>query len=436
MTEHLYRNIARYATLVCVLFMIGHAAAQAGRRYQPPAGPRALGLLQIAPNGAARLVPILYYENGKYLDARFYRANPAPLVLETDIVYEAQKTGASEGLFTVNRATNLDGRWYGLGKWSSAADLVKKVEKPKESITAPVRDGDDERPVLRRPGAKKEDKPADAAKSPDITAKADGKAPPPETEDDPDRPRMKRPSTTESAKAAAPAQVESRVAAEREPPDDPDRPRLRRGKPVQKQSEEIFPGMSPKEAAPGAKPTAPTTQFKTYVAVSDAKSEAPRPYEFQWNEAERKKHTEAIAKLAAAELAKYAAARKIVLPKKLDGKTDVRAFDVDYSNTPEIVFTGIYPVAADSSGRPNDIYVTYVARVGYEDKLEKVFSTVTDSRYLDATSRLELIDAVDVEGDGRGELLFREYTGDGQRYAIYRSSAYEMRRIFAGGSGE
>jgi hypothetical protein len=435
MTEHLYRNIARYATLVCVLSIIGDAGGQAGRRYQPPAGPRAVGLLQIAPNGAARLVPILYYENGKYLDARFYRANPVPLVLGTDIVYEAQKTGVSEGLFTVNRATNLDGRWYGLGKWSSAADLAKKVEKPKESITAPVRGGDDERPVLRRPGAKKEDKPADAPKSPDTTAKADDKAPPPETENDPDRPRMKR-AGPDSSKATAPAQVESRVAAEREPPDDPDRPRLRRGKPVQKQSEEIFPGMSPDEAAPGAKPAAPGVQFKTYISVSDASSEAPRPYEFQWTEAERKKHTEAIAKLAAAEIAKFAASRKITLPKKLEGKTDVRAFDVDYSNTPEIVFTGAYPVAADPTGRPKEIYVIYVARVGYEDKLEKVFSTVTDSRYLDATSRLELIDAVDVEGDGRGELLFREYTGDGQRYAIYRSSAYEMRRIFAGGSGE
>jgi hypothetical protein len=436
MTTHLYRNIARYATVGCAFFLVVIATAQVRRRYQPPAGPRATGMLQIAPNGSARLIPIVYYENGKYYDARFYKATPAPYVLASDIVYEAMKSGVSEGLFTLDRATNLGGNWYGLGKWSSAADQAKKAkeEKPKESVTAPVRGEDDERPVLRRPGSKKDEKPVDT--NPGNTTKRGDNTPPPEAENDPDRPRLKRPPTEETAKETAPAQVESRATAEREPPDDPDRPRLRRGKPVQKQEEEIFPGMDAKDAVPGAKPAAPTIQFTTYMAVSDAKSEAPRPYAFEWNDAERTKYSQQIIKLAAAEMAKFAATRKIALPKKLDGKTDIRAFDVDYSNSPEIVFTGTYPLPPDASGRPLEMYVTYVARVGYEDKLEKVFSTVTDSRYLDATSRLELIDAVDIEGDGRGELVFREYTGDGQRYVVYRAGAYELSRIFAGGSGE
>jgi hypothetical protein len=237
--------------------------------------------------------------------------------------------------------------------------------------------------------------------------------------------------------------VEGRVESAREPKDDPNRPVLRRGKPKQQQQEEeYFPGMGPNPAedkpatASAAVAPKPTVQFKTFVAVSDAKPSDPRPYEFQWNPEERTRQTAAIAKLAATELAKFATERKISLPKKLEGKTDVRAFDVDYSNNPEIVFTGVYPVAPDASGRPNEIYVTYIASIGYEDKPQKIFSSVTDSRHLDVATRLELIDAVDVDGDGRGELLFREYTDQGTRYAAYQASYFQVSRIFTGGSGE
>jgi hypothetical protein len=448
MTTHLYRNIFRRATLAFLLLSFTFAFGQ--RRYQPPAGPRAVGLIELAPNGAARLVPIIYYENGKFYDARFYRANPAPLVLESDIVYEGQKTGVAEGLFTVSGATNLNGNWYGVGKWSSFADQPKKVEKPKPSITAPVSDEDSDRPVLRRSGKKsestpQEQKPPSGSSQTQSTSKRDDNAPPPTTENDPDRPRLKKPSNSaETTKETPPAQVEARPDAEREPADDPNRPVLRRGKPIAKQQheEEVFPGMKPDDTAGTPKTVAsgtvskPPITFKTIIGVSDAKPNEPRPYEFEWSAGERTRYTKELAKLAAAEVAKYASARKIALPKQLDGKTEVRAFDVDYSNSPEIVLTGEYPIGVDSSGQPNEIYVTYVARIGYEDKPEKIFSTVTDTHHLDAWSRLELIDAVDVEGDGRGELLFREYTGDGKRYVIYRASSYELRPLFTGGTGE
>ena len=49
-----------------------------------------------------------------------------------------------------------------------------------------------------------------------------------------------------------------------------------------------------------------------------------------------------------------------------------------------------------------------------------MFFAQTDSRHLDVSPRMELIDVVDADGDGRGELLFRQTSDAGSAYAIYR----------------
>jgi hypothetical protein len=61
-----------------------------------------------------------------------------------------------------------------------------------------------------------------------------------------------------------------------------------------------------------------------------------------------------------------------------------------------------------------------IARTNLEGELRKLFFSQTDSRHLDMTPRMELIDAVDADGDGRGELLFRRTFDNGGAYAIYR----------------
>ena len=57
---------------------------------------------------------------------------------------------------------------------------------------------------------------------------------------------------------------------------------------------------------------------------------------------------------------------------------------------------------------------------------------VTDQRHLDEFPRLELIDAVDVDGDGRGELLFREISDAGTAWAVYRAAADQLYPLFEG----
>src|ERR1700758_2911487 len=102
--ERLYRT-ARIAVTLGALALAGVYSATAQYAQRPAAakqskGPRALGLLQLSPDGKARLIPIAILYNGEFYDASAYKASPVPMALESGIVYEAERTGASLGLFT------------------------------------------------------------------------------------------------------------------------------------------------------------------------------------------------------------------------------------------------------------------------------------------------------------------------------------------------
>jgi len=47
-------------------------------------------------------------------------------------------------------------------------------------------------------------------------------------------------------------------------------------------------------------------------------------------------------------------------------------------------------------------------------------------------TRFELIDAVDADGDGRGELLFREVSDAGTAWGVYRAAADQLYPLFEG----
>ena len=87
-----------------------------------------------------------------------------------------------------------------------------------------------------------------------------------------------------------------------------------------------------------------------------------------------------------------------------------------------------------SSDQADDLplYVTLVAKKNIYDELRKLYAGVTDARHLDLTPRLELIDAVDADGDGRGELLFRRFTDIGKAYGVYRAAADSLFPLFEG----
>src|SRR5205807_1355816 len=148
----LYLTVAAVVMLAGLALMFGQTVpAQSTRREAARKGPRALGLLELAANGKARLIPITVMYDGKFYDAGSYKASPIPLALQPDTVYEAVRTGVSQGLFTVGSAFHRGNAWVADGKWAPAGAPPPK-KRPAETLAS--RDDDqDKPPVLRRPGS-------------------------------------------------------------------------------------------------------------------------------------------------------------------------------------------------------------------------------------------------------------------------------------------
>jgi len=77
-------------------------------------------------------------------------------------------------------------------------------------------------------------------------------------------------------------------------------------------------------------------------------------------------------------------------------------------------------------------YIALIARIDLENNPQKLLVNITDSGHLDVTPRLELIDAVDVDGDGLAEILFREYGFNEKGFVIYGVGHGTATKVFEG----
>lgn len=330
-----------------------------------------------------RVIPVSILDEGSFHDASIYKATPQPMALDKGIVYEGQASGIPVGYATILSSTNNKG-WTGLGKWQLAQ--AKKSPTP-----PPVTTGDD-RPIIHRAGA-----------TPTPT-----------------------PSPADSA-GNAPATA----------PDDADRPVLRRRSPEKPEAQTPQPTPTPAEGAvPAAKPRIFTPGTKTYVAVSDNDSADIRSFNFKWKAGEEQAMEVKMRKLALAQLPRENAQLNANSLKNVV----MRSFDLDLSNDAVIVLSaeipGSYltPGAKGTPGKFISRYVTVIARVDFEGVPQKLGSSVTDSSRLDVAPRLELIDAVDVDGDGLAELLFREYSFDEKSFIVYGVGRSTVTKVFEGAS--
>src|SRR5690242_8260395 len=103
--------------IVCLLSLTA-ATAQLARRRTVSKGPRAVGLVEVDKGGRAHLIPVVIMVDGKFYDASVYKADPVPMTLQPETVYEGTKAGLSQGLFTVRTGVQAPG-WYGLGIWKT-----------------------------------------------------------------------------------------------------------------------------------------------------------------------------------------------------------------------------------------------------------------------------------------------------------------------------
>jgi hypothetical protein len=476
-------------------------------------GPRAVGVLQMTASGKTMLVPIAILVDGKFWDATEYKADPVPMALEPGTVYEAERTGSSLGLFTVNnalhsKAVNVVSPWIATGKWVPAGS--EPVKTATKAGTVPVGiDTSDAPPRLTRDPTKVTAPASTPSSASSSTASSTASSTPQSTGnsgsgDEP--PRLKRSDAApESAPAAssspagstqtgsAPATgaakagdsktADNKVAPPANVPasdsgaGEDARPRLRRGKPVDPLPEDDMPGYSkPGAGAPSASAAADagktaaaadTAPVETVPAISDASGPTPKSFAYEWLKDEEGERRQQVVALAKEQVRAYveARARAKILPKPAgsaarqtsSGKTAAGAstkasaktkdpilenekmttFDVWVSNQPMIVYSAeahMPPPAAGSTHADVDAELQYsILLVVYPDiynNLHKVYAGVTDKFHLDLTPRLELIDAVDADGDGRGELLFREITDGGTGWVIYRPTADKLWKMF------
>ena len=110
---------------------------------------------------------------------------------------------------------------------------------------------------------------------------------------------------------------------------------------------------------------------------------------------------------------------------------EFRVFELAYGSGATMVLT-----AHTSGPFAQQKFVTLVAQPDLYGNVLVLLKNVSDGSHLDEKPRMRLVDAVDVMGDNRGELLF-ELRGDSQRqFAVYRVLRGQEEKLFAGGGGE
>lgn len=446
------RQLLNNAILVFLLVSVlgGILIAQSRRKQR---GPRAIGVVEVTPKGRARLVPVGILVDGKWYDAGIYLANPRPMALDPETVYEAQKTGTPQGLFTVNAAQEIGGSWVGIGTWKPSSDEQAAPKKADNETKpqSPNPEDDDAPPVLRRPGS---------AKPAGTSAPSQPASTPPPSQ------------AGEEQKKTAAAGDEAQPSRNAES-DDPNRPVLHRGKPAQEQTDDLDVAAGTSGKPTGTKaPTPAPVLVETYAAISDATPSEPRSFTISLNPTEREQHARRMMELASEAIRKFAVTHPIrgrQAPSVALVDVEARDFDVNGSNDPVLVLSARAPEtptatvlprasasaqriggratkAAPTAALPTtstptqqtppppgagfEYYVTVVARVDVNGEVRKLFESVTDSSHLDAIPRLQFIDCVDADGNRVGELLFREVFDRSRAYIIYRVGMDKLWEVF------
>lgn len=365
-------------------------------------------------SGKFRLVPVVIYDHGEFKDAGLYLADPVPLALQTGSVYELQDAGNVKGYVTVTRAAQMqaksgDEAWYGVGTLSKAAPdvqvakLADKIVLPEEHRVYDPKAAEKEKHRRKHGADTGQSKPAETTTASSTGTGSSAPAP----SGDEGAPTLKK---------APPPKPDPLNGMNNGQPDlpppsvgeDPNRPTMSRGKPAGAPAEVSDLRLS--------------GPLHSLVAVSDAVNKEAHPYRFDFSAAEEKKYRGKMIALAVAELKKaHADAAQLNATQWQDVR--VRAFNLSLDNVATLVLSATLPGKTEQ-------YLTLAGRVNLEDEAQRTFFQLTDRERFDIAPRLTLVDAVDVDGDGRGELLFREQTAEGNGWAIYRATADSLTKLF------
>jgi hypothetical protein len=452
---------------LCLVLSLGAAAQRTARKTK---GPRALALVEWPANGGSpRVIPVTILVDGRYYDASIYMADPVPMALESGNVYEVEQSGASIGMVTLTAARQArNGAWLADARFQTNEQLAARRPRDVAPKSATVSEGP---PRLRRGGRRSG---RDRAPQPTSTPEPRSE-PQPAGDDEP--PVLRRPaSENPSPDATKPSDTESKPTDKANAPpappapsspsssprtEDSDHPVLRRGRPTAEQAENL-PGAVDAKAAPkspaaatgpssAANKAAAARPGRVLLAISDAAGPEPHTYLLPWNMDEQVRLKNSMIQLASAALQDFARTHGGTHPGPLQD-VQVSAFDLATRNEPQIVLMaralempaaplrragprlgarrGAATQPPPPPGEGLTYWITVAARQDYNGELRTLKVWATDSKHLDAYPRAELIDAVDADGDGRGELLFREISDDGQSFALYRATPDSLTQLY------
>lgn len=429
--------------------------------------PRAVGILQLNSNGKGSLIPVAILINGRFFDASAYKADPVPMALERGTVYEAEPDGDSQGLFTVNAALHNAGAgsahpWLGTGSYLPNGAIAAKGTHKAENVPVGMdTTGDEGPPRLTKPRSEAPE--GDAAK-PDSGVNAGsgsaGQAPPAQPSQPP---KVGTDSSATAPSSSAPPSAgpsSAGQASTEQASGNYYRPTLRRGKPTDAAADDrddptektVSASAAVSGTVTGAGATKTAEPIRLLAAISDAAGPEPESYKFFWKTGEEEERRNQMLALASAQVRAYAAAlvknhisATPASPKTASAKRKAESqakpvfedvqfhgFDLWLANQPVLVLTAKsrIPDASEAVAADQPYSVVLVARTDIYGNLTKLYAGVTDRFHLDVAPEMDLIDVVDADGDGLGELLFRKTSDAGSGYVIYRATADRLWKMF------
>jgi len=382
---------------------------------------------------ASRLVPVAIWDGVQYQPGGLYLAQPAPLAVLSGTQYELESDGRSQGFFNVKDAEDLAGLWIGVGSFQAPAPPPPKRAAKDSGHAYFVHDADPDKPhFAHRP-------PPDNSPDGDTTAQSGSSTGGPtlhprsgdnssgnnsggvskssQPEVDPDRPTFHN-------------RVQNNQTASNQMSIDPDRPHLSYTTPESQQ----------KLAKPDALFGFPAG-MKQITGISDSNPLDTQSFAYSWaspdDAAKMQSALEAVAqqavappapaspapKTASAHTTRHKAAAPAPPPPPLLADEKFHVFGLTLGGGATMVFSAHTTTAPEK-------YVTLIAQPDFYGNAQVLLKQVTTGDNLDVTPRMRLIDAVDTEGNGRGNLLFELRGQTYREFAIYRVNDGQASQVF------
>lgn len=392
---------------------------------------------------ASRLVPIVVWDGTEYQPGGLYLAQPAPLAVQGGTQYELERDGKPEGFFNISNASQIAGAWLGAGKYQAPVTETAQLKRPSASDVYQVKYGNtssnpNEPHFAHVPADDRTtDRTDDRSKDAPGTAEKDS------------GPTLHRRGGSSSDTAS------NRV------PLDPGRPTFASDSPDNQTAssrQSLYPGRPtlsyntarPKEKKPDAMLGFPPGMKQT-IAVSDANPISAQTFGYAWaNPADAAKMQADLELVAERAIAASIPASAVASAEKSKAKTlkrgvrrpaarpvaptapvleheQFRVYGLTLGGGATLVLSAQTSLKDPQYGGKS---VTIIAQPDFYGNPQILLTHVSSIDTPDMTPRMELIGAVDTQGNGRGDLLFELRGQSYRRFAIYQVAGGQATRVF------